>query len=152
MSMHQAALLRRYSDDMMFFPNEIQLTAAERDQLTSFGVRIVDGRVSRIRADKGRLAGIELADGSFTPREAIFVGPRPQPRDTVLRDLDCAVDETTGFIRVDAMGATSVHGVWAAGNVVNPRAQVVAAAGAGSAAGIAITGWLLEHDLKALSN
>jgi len=33
---------------------------------------------------------------------------------------------------------TSVAGVWAAGNVANPRAQVITAAGEGSAAAIAI--------------
>lgn len=149
MSLHQAALLRRYSDDMMFFPNQIELTTAEREQLTAFGVRIVDGQVAAIRIEHGRLAGVELADGTVMPRTAIFVGPRPLPRDMVLRDLGCAVDDSTGFVQVDGTGATSVPGVWAAGNVVNPRAQVIAAAGAGSAAGVAITSWLLEHDLQA---
>jgi thioredoxin reductase len=51
--------------------------------------------------------------------------------------LGCAVDET-GFAIVDATGLTSTPGVWAAGNVVDPRAQVITAAGAGSAAAIAI--------------
>jgi thioredoxin reductase len=36
------------------------------------------------------------------------------------------------------MGATSVPGVWAAGNVVTPNAQVIMAAAAGSAAAMAI--------------
>lgn len=52
---------------------------------------------------------------------------------------------------IDASGATSVDGVWAAGNVVNPRAQVVTAAGAGSTAGIAMSSWLLEHELSGSS-
>ncbi|MEV4363208.1 hypothetical protein [Nonomuraea sp. NPDC049625] len=34
-------------------------------------------------------------------------------------------------------------------NVVNPRAQVVTAAGAGSAAAIGMTSWLLERELSA---
>jgi thioredoxin reductase len=37
--------------------------------------------------------------------------------------------------------------VWAAGNVVDPRAQVITAAGAGSAAAIALNADLTEHDV-----
>ena len=44
----------------------------------------------------------------------------------------------------DADGRTSVAGVWVAGNVANPRAQVITAAGEGSAAAIAINADLVE--------
>jgi hypothetical protein len=37
--------------------------------------------------------------------------------------------------------------VWAAGNAVDPRAQVITAAGAGSAAAIAINADLVDDDL-----
>jgi hypothetical protein len=37
--------------------------------------------------------------------------------------------------------------VWAAGNVVDPRAQVITAAGAGSAAAIAINADLVQDDV-----
>jgi NADPH-dependent glutamate synthase beta subunit-like oxidoreductase len=39
-------------------------------------------------------------------------------------------------------------GVWAAGNVVDPRAQVIASAGAGSAAAIAINADLVQDDVE----
>ena len=43
---------------------------------------------------------------------------------------------------------TSVPGVWAAGNATNPRAQVITAAGEGSAAAIAINTDLLHEDIS----
>ena len=49
---------------------------------------------------------------------------------------------------VDATGRTSTPGVWAAGNVVDPRAQVITAAGAGSAAAIAINADLVQEDVE----
>ena len=52
----------------------------------------------------------------------------------------------SGWMAVDATGRTSVPGVWAAGNVVNPRAQVITAAGEGSAAAIAINNDLTDED------
>jgi len=47
-------------------------------------------------------------------------------------------------IETDATGATAVTGVWAAGNVTDPQAQVITSAAAGLAAGAAI-----NHDLAA---
>jgi thioredoxin reductase len=48
---------------------------------------------------------------------------------------------------VDGSGRTSIPGVWAAGNVVDPRAQVITAAGAGSAAAIAINADLVDEEV-----
>lgn len=48
---------------------------------------------------------------------------------------------------VDDTGRTSVPGVWGAGNAVDPRAQVISAAGAGSAAAIAINADLVQDDI-----
>ena len=39
-------------------------------------------------------------------------------------------------------------GVWAAGNVANPRAQVITAAGEGSAAAISINADLVAEDVR----
>ena len=41
-----------------------------------------------------------------------------------------------------------MFGVWAAGNVVAPRAQVIASAGAGNAAAIAINADLVQEDVE----
>ena len=44
-------------------------------------------------------------------------------------------------------GLEQVRRVWAAGNAINPRAQVITAAGEGSAAAIAINNRLVDEDL-----
>ena len=62
-------------------------------------------------------------------------------------DGGCEFDEA-GFVTVDATGRTSAIGVWAAGNVADPRAQVITAAGAGSAAAIAINADLVQEDVE----
>ncbi|MFJ9448561.1 FAD-dependent oxidoreductase [Kitasatospora sp. NPDC101235] len=59
------------------------------------------------------------------------------PRDALLFGLGCERDES-GWVTTDRTGRTSVPGVWAVGNVADPRAQVVTAAGAGSAAAFGI--------------
>ena len=54
-----------------------------------------------------------------------------------------------GLVATDADGRTSVPGVWAAGNATNPRAQVITAAGEGSAVAIAINTELVQDDVAA---
>ncbi|WP_116200652.1 NAD(P)/FAD-dependent oxidoreductase [Amycolatopsis circi] len=150
-SAHLAALMRRYSPSVTFCVNGAKVDAAERQRLGAYGVRLIDAPVSRVVASDGDEAPvtIELADGTTVPCDAIFVGTRPEPHDALLTALGAERDPVSGLVPVDAAGATAVDGVWAAGNVVNPRAQVVSAAGAGSAAGIAMTGWLLDRELSA---
>ena len=64
--------------------------------------------------------------------------------------LGAEVDEH-GWVRTDASGRTSVPGLWVAGNVANPRAQVITAAGEGSAAAIAINADLVDDDVTSRS-
>jgi thioredoxin reductase len=77
----------------------------------------------------------------------------PRPRrgrrvaDGLPGGLGCEVDDD-GFVKVDPGGRTTVPGVWAAGNVVDPRVQVITAAGAGSAAAIAINADLVHDDVE----
>ena len=147
MTLHQAALLRRYSDRVTLCPNGMDVSDADRGRLRAFGVRIVDGTIAHLIGDNGRLDGVEFIDGSVQSCDSVFVAPLPRPNDAVLRALGCESDPTTGWVTVDAAGATSVPGVWAAGNVINPRAQVITAAGEASAAAIAMTAWLLDNDI-----
>jgi thioredoxin reductase len=148
-SMKQAGLLRRYSDRMTFVTNQVDLTNDERYRLQAFGIVITDGAVSHLIGAPGELDGIGLTDGRTLQCEAAFVAPRPQPNDQILHALACDTDALSGLVKTDLFGQTSVTGVWAAGNVVTPTAQVISAAGAGSAAAIAINGWLLQQDLDA---
>jgi thioredoxin reductase len=147
-SVQHAQVIRQWSDDVAFFVHTYDLTSAEGVQLEARGVRIVRGEVARLVVEDGRLTGVGLTDGRVIARMAVFIRPRNVPHaDGLLAGLRCAVDEA-GFVIVDATGRTSTAGVWAAGNAVDPRAQVITAAGAGSAAAIAINADLVQEDVE----
>lgn len=149
MTLHQAALLRRFSDSVTLCLNGMTVPPGAVSRLEAFGVRVIDTPVTAVEHDNGHPTTVRLTNGRSLPAQVVFVGPTPAPHDELLRELGCTVDDQTGLVRVDAAGATSVPGVWAVGNVVDVRAQVVTAAGQGSTAGIAVTGWLLERDVDA---
>ena len=144
MSIKQAGLLRRYSNQVDFLVNGQNLTPSEIDGLEGAGVRIISSTFSHILGEVGTLSGVAFTDGTSIDCEAIFVAPPMRPNDQLLKSLNCLINPKTDYIEVNEFGQTSVAGVWAAGNVVNPFAQVITAAGAGSASAIAISGWLLQ--------
>jgi thioredoxin reductase len=147
-SVEHAQLVRQWSDDVVFFVHTHDLSCTERVQLAARGVQVVHGEVARLVVEADRLTGVELVDGRVIARTAVFVRPGIRPHaDGLLTGLGCAANEA-GFVTVDPTGRTSAFGVWAAGNVVDPRAQVITSAGAGSAAAIAINADLVQEDVE----
>ena len=147
-SVDHAQLLRQWSDDVVFFSHSHSLTAEERAALDARGIAVIEGTVTRLSVVDDRLHAVELSDGRVIPRAAVFMRPSLHPhRDGLIESLGCEVGED-GFVRVDPTGQTSVSGVWVAGNASNPRAQVITAAGEGSAAAIAINTDLVQEDVQ----
>jgi thioredoxin reductase len=142
-----AQIVRQWTDDLVYFTPPDALTPAERTQLAARAIGIVEGVVERLALHDDTLRGVQMDDGLLVPCQALFVPPRFVPNNQLLVGLGCAVD-SEGWVTTDSSGRTGVPGVWAAGNVVDPRAQVVTAAGAGSAAAIAINADLVEEDVR----
>ena len=142
-----AQIVRQWADDVVFFAPTGTLTVAERSQLVARAIGIVEGTVQRILVEHDHLCGVELDDGRTIRRGVLFVPPRFVPNNDLLVGLGCDIDED-GWVVIGANGHTSVTGVWVAGNVANPRAQVITAAGEGSAAAIAINGDLVDEDVR----
>jgi thioredoxin reductase len=142
-----AQIIRQWSHDVVLFaPNET-LTPAQRSQLVARAIGVVEGAVSLVLVNNDRLTGVQMDDGQVIPRGALFVPPRFVPHNDLLVGLDCDLDDH-GWVITGAHGATSVAGVWVAGNLANPRAQVITAAGEGSAAAIAINADLVDEDVS----
>jgi thioredoxin reductase len=135
-----AHLVRQWSPDVVLFTHTDGLAEDDREALLARAIGLV--------VEDDALAGVELTDGRFVPRTAVFVRPRMVPDNDVLADLGCAFDDQ-GWVVADPTGRTSVPGVWVAGNVANPRAQVITAAGEGSAAAIALNADLVDEDIAA---
>jgi thioredoxin reductase len=147
-SVDHALLVRQWSDDVAFFAHTYVLDDEEAARLAARGVDVVEGEVARLVVEDDRLTGVQLLDGRVVERSAVFVRPVNRPHaDDLLARLGCELD-AQGFAVFDRTGRTSVPGVWGAGNAVDPRAQVVTAAGMGSAAAIAINADLVENDVR----
>ncbi|CAM4168271.1 NAD(P)/FAD-dependent oxidoreductase [Kibdelosporangium persicum] len=135
---HHALLLRQWSSDLVFItPTQ---DVPERSKLAAREIRIVEGTVRGLVVEDDRLRGVELTDGRFIAREAVFLRPDFVPRDDFLKPLgyDPAL---TGFA-----GKTNVEGIWIAGNAGNMMANLISSAAEGSTAAAMINSDLVQAD------
>ena len=146
-SVRFAHIVRQWTPDLALFAPDDVIAPADRPLLAARSVRVVEGGVERVVTEGDQLTGVLLGDGRTVALDAVFVPPRLVPNGSLLTGLGCVRDDL-GWVVVGATGTTSVPGVWAAGNVVNPRAQVITAAGEGSAAAIAINAELVDDDVR----
>ncbi len=143
-----AQIVRQWTHDLVYFTPPGLLTATERNHLLARAIGVVEGTIDQLVIDDtDHLRGVQMHDGCVIPRDALFVPPRFVPNSNLLVELAAAVD-ADGWVTTDPTGRTSVPGVWAAGNVIDPRAQVITAAGAGSAAAIALNADLVDQDVR----
>jgi thioredoxin reductase len=146
-AVQHALLLRQWSADVVYFPHTDPPTGDEREQLAARAIGVVAGHVRRLVVEHDRLCGLELEDCTIVARTAVFVRPRLVPNAGLLTGLGCAADDA-GWVVTDRTGRTSVPGVWVAGNAGDARAQVITAAGEGSAAAIAVNADLVAEDTE----
>lgn len=153
LSIHQALMFRQWSPDITLFLNDtVSPTDEEWEKLAARSVRVVEGAVASVDSVDGVLAGVSLREGSSFSVEALAVGSRMEARSELLESLGLASQvHPSGagrFIETDAMGATAVPGVYAAGNVSNLMAQVITAASEGVMAGARINADLIEEETR----
>jgi thioredoxin reductase/SAM-dependent methyltransferase len=169
-AMHQVLLFRQLTAHVtMLLHAGAELADEQREQLDALGITIVEGTVAEVEADggltdggltdggltDGGLTGVRLADGTRVALDALVVAPRFTARAELLAPLGLTPAEVEvggqvigTRIEADATGATSVPGVWVAGNVTDLQAQVISSAAAGLTAAAAINADLAAEDAR----
>lgn len=149
-SVHQALLFRQLSDDVVYFGHKMPPDEEQTQQLDARSIEIVEGEVVSVEVGDGRLTGARLADGRVIARDVVVVSTRLTARATFLSELGLTPKEHPSglgeHVDVDPTGRTEVAGIWAAGNITDPTAQVGGSAAAGALAAIKINADLVDED------
>jgi thioredoxin reductase len=156
MAIHQAMLFRQWSADVTLFLNDgPEPTEEQWEELAARGISVVQGKVAAVEVEDDRLSGIRLEGGRVIPSQALAVQTQLKARAAFLEDLGLKPVELelNGVVfgtalQADATGATEVPGVWVAGNVADPRAQVITSAAAGLAAAVAVNTDLIAEETR----
>ena len=153
---YQANLWRQWSPQVMLLTHHSPAPDAEEaERLAARSITVVEGPVVALEVVGDTLTGVRLASGEVVALDAVVVGPRLTARAGVLESLGLKpVDvEMNGHVVGSQIpagpdGATTVPGVWVAGNVADLRTQVIAAAAAGLNAGAAINADLIAEETR----
>ncbi|MET9852824.1 NAD(P)/FAD-dependent oxidoreductase [Streptomyces sp. NPDC006450] len=152
-SIHHALLFRQLSDDLAYFTHGTALDDETRARFAARAIRVIDTPVEEVVGDgDGGIRGVRLADGPLVERRVLAVATTPVARTEGLAGLGLPLEELPGGGRrfvSGAAGATDVPGVWVAGNVTDPIAQVGSSAAAGALAGAHINALLAVADTDA---
>lgn len=122
--------------------HHLEADSSERARLDERGVTVLEDDGVELVGPRGALEGVRLAGGSTIACQLAFFSIAHHPNNRLAADLGCAITDE-GCVAVDSDGASSVAGVYAAGDLT-PGIQLIAIAVAkGAAAGIACAQSLL---------
>jgi thioredoxin reductase/SAM-dependent methyltransferase len=151
-----AQLWRQWSADVLLLLHDAApLEPEQAERLAAREITVVPGPVAGLEVTGDALSGVRLASGEVVALDAVVVAPRFAARTAVLESLGLTPVEVErdghGIgcrIPAEPNGATAVPGVWVAGNVADPLAQVITAAAAGLTAGAAINADLVAEETR----
>ena len=151
MSVHQAQLFRQLSDNVVLF-TAVTLTEEQREELAARDINVVETEVTALEISNDRLTGVRLADGTTRSLDVFAIGPKGTIRADFLAQIGLhPTEHPSGMgehIPADPTGRSTVPGLWLAGNVADPSAQVGSAAVAGAMAGAQINFDLIAEEIK----
>lgn len=148
MSAMQALLFYQWSDSVQFFTQGLEFSAEELEKLAAVGIRTTTEAIAGVEVSDDRLVGVGLQDGKFIDLDALAVPALTRARIDGFEKLglEANINAAGTTLVADALGHTSVPGVWGAGNVVNPGMQVSEAAASGARVAMTINTELVFED------
>lgn len=133
-----AKMIFNWTKQLTIFTNGgPQFTAAQLAALEGNRIGVNDKEIVEIVQEAGQIRRLLFKDGSTAPLHALYARPVFQQHCTVPEALGCALTPA-GHLVVNEFQATSVPGIFAAGDATTPFRSVAAAVAAGNLAGAMI--------------
>lgn len=145
---HQGGILPDWGKTTMFVEPGIVFDEEQQAMLAARGVTIETERVVDLIGEGKSLEAVRLSDGRIVEIHAIFAQSRVSIASPLAAQLDLALEEgPQGFHIKVQMGATSLPGVFAAGDAASPMHNATMASAASVMAGIAAHRALIDASL-----
>jgi thioredoxin reductase len=122
-----------------------RLSKEEKTRLRRNGVRIIEHRIDRLKGDDGQLREIIFVGGHTLKRSALFFDMPCSAQSRLAQSLGCQFTQDGG-IKCGQYEATSVPGVYVAGNIIKDVQLAIVAAAEGTRAAFGINRALTRED------
>jgi thioredoxin reductase len=125
----------------------VNYTHAERGHLARNGIRVVEKRIAALDGRRGRMTAVVFRDGERLPRQGLFFDTPSHGQSTLAESLGCRIGRHGGVI-CGQFEATSVPGVFVAGNIIRDVQLSIVAAAEGARAAFGINRALTREDFE----
>lgn len=138
MSSHQAMLISEWGPTTFYLNGGEEPDAATLAELEKRGVTIETKPLAGIRGEGASISEIELADGRLLKADALFIGPYNRLNSPLAQQLGCILEDMPlgKAIKTDEMKATSIEGIYAAGDISRGAHSVAWSVADGVSAGV----------------
>ena len=144
--LEMARALTAWSRDIVLFTDgPARYTRTQLRELESNGIRLVETRVVGLEATRGRLRAVSCADGEMVRRRALFFDTPSRPQSRLAESIGCRFARHGGILS-GRYEATSVPGVFVAGNILRDVQLSIVAAAEGARAAFGINRTLTRED------
>jgi thioredoxin reductase len=133
------------SDIVLCTDGPARLSAAQRQGLRANQIEIVTTPIAELIGEGGHLKAIRFTDGTLREREGLFFDTPSHPQSQFAMQLGCRMTRT-GSIHCGQYEASSVPGVYAAGNILKDVQLSIVAAAEGARAAFGINRALTRED------
>lgn len=140
MSGHHAMLIAEWGPTTLYLNGAPEPDAETLEALHARGISVEPAAVMALAGDGTSLSRVELADGRSAPLDALYLGVPTRLNSDLAERLGCAIDEGMlgPVIHTDELKATTVPGVFAAGDIARAAHSVTWACADGVMAGVAL--------------
>ena len=144
--LHMARAMTAWARDIVLLTNgRAGYSPDERRQLDRNGIHVVEKRVARLDGAHGKLSAVTFRDGDRLPRDALFFDTPSRNQSKLAQSLRCQFGRDGGVLCGD-YEATSVPGVYVAGNIIRDVQLSIVAAAEGARAAFGINRALTRED------
>jgi thioredoxin reductase len=121
------------------------LSAREKRQLRGNGIRLIESPIAKLVGTNGQLERIIFTTGAVLDRAALFFDTRSRQQSALAAQLGCQFTRQ-GKIKAGQYEATTVPGLFAAGNIIQDVQLSIVAAAEGARAAFGINRSLTRED------
>jgi len=143
-----ARALTAWTDDIVLLTDgPSRLTSAERRHLSRNGVRLIEKRIESVVGRRGQLQAVNFRDGDSLARQGLFFDTPSRAQSRLADSLGCRYGRHGGIL-CGQYEATSVPGVFVAGNIIRDVQLSIVAAAEGARAAFGINRALTREDFE----
>jgi thioredoxin reductase len=143
-----SGLISNWTDDLTLFTNGTSvLTAEQTAKIKKHKIKIVEKEIEKLEHTNSQLQKIIFKDGTKSSIKVIYARSPFDQHCKIPEALGCELTDE-GYLKINALQKTSIHGVFACGDNTTHIRTVANAVGMGTTAGMMVNKEIVFEEFK----